>query len=315
VATHPALDLTFAAGPGAGTFQDMLYAELDEFEPVAIQEHETADGWRVFFRTSAERDTARTALASEFGNALLHLTTINVDDEDWARRSQASLTAVRVGRLIVAPPWDTQDIRDSQFAARDSSEHSSTRQLDSIANREPRTASREDPGEITIIIEPSTGFGTGHHATTRLCLELLQGRDLSGARVIDVGTGSGVLAIAASKLGAARVIALDNDPDALQNAHDNVIRNGARDAIEILNIDVSTASLEPAEIVLANLTGAVLQRHAATLLRLVASDGILILSGFSPGESGDVAGAFQSTPLDTRVEGDWAAMTIRISRH
>jgi ribosomal protein L11 methyltransferase len=300
VATHPALDLTFAAGPWAGTFQDMLYAELDEFEPVAIQEHETADGWRVFFRTSAERDTARTALAAEFGNALLHLTTINVDDEDWARRSQASLTAVRVGRLIVAPPWDIPPAGCEP---------------DPGSPVPDRGSPAPDPGLIRVIIDPSTGFGTGHHATTRLCLELLQGRDLSGARVIDVGTGSGVLAIAASKLGARRVIAVDNDPDALQNAHDNIIRNGARDAIEILNIDVSTASLEPAEIVLANLTGAVLQRHAATLLRLVASEGILILSGFSPGEAGDVAAAFQTTPLDTRVKGDWAAMTIRISRH
>jgi len=126
VATHPALDLKFAAGPGAGTFQDMLYAELDEFEPVAIQEHETADGWRVFFRTSAQRDTARSALAAEFGSALLHLTTINVDDEDWARRSQASLTAVRVGRIVVAPPWDASNpsslITDRESSNRDSAD-------------------------------------------------------------------------------------------------------------------------------------------------------------------------------------------------
>ena len=131
--------------------------------------------------------------------------------------------------------------------------------------------------------------------------------------MIDVGTGSDALAIAAAKLGAVRVIAVDNDPDALQNAHDNIIRNGARDAIEILNIDLSTASLEPAEIVLANLTGAVLQRHAATLQRLVAPDGILILSGFSPGETDDVAGAFQATPQETLSEGEWTAMRIRAS--
>jgi hypothetical protein len=71
--TYPALDLRFAPGPGAGTLQDMLYAELDAFEPVAIQEHDTGDGWRVFFRTAAMRDAARGALASEFGNALLDL--------------------------------------------------------------------------------------------------------------------------------------------------------------------------------------------------------------------------------------------------
>jgi ribosomal protein L11 methylase PrmA len=302
VASYPALDLKFALGPGAGTFQDMLYAELDEFEPVAIHEHETGDGWRVFFRTVAQRDGARGALASEFGNALLQLTPVNVDDEDWAHRSQASLTAVRVGRLIITPPWNIPDNCD--FAERDPA-----RQLDSDANHEPRTASRE-ASDIVIVIDPSMGFGTGHHATTRLSLELLQRRDVSGARVIDVGTGSGVLAIAARKLGAAHVVAIDNDPDALQNAQDNVDRNGTSDAIEIVNVDLSSASLEAADAVLANLTGSVLQRHAATLQRLVKENGSLILSGFSGEEIDDVAGAFHAKPQEVLVEGEWAAMTI-----
>ena len=82
------------------------------------------------------------------------------------------------------------------------------------------------------------GFGTGHHATTRLCLELLQRIDVAGARVIDVGTGSGVLALAAWKLGAAGVTAVDNDPDALQNARDNIARNGGAGRIEVVQADL-----------------------------------------------------------------------------
>ena len=132
--------------------------------------------------------------------------------------------------------------------------------------------------------------------------------------MIDVGTGSGVLAIAAWKLGAARVIAIDNDPDALQNARDNAVHNGAGDAIEIANVDLSSASLERADIVLANLTASVLQRHAMALQRLVIKGGILILSGFSGEDIGNVAEAFEAAPQETLVDGEWSALTIESVR-
>ena len=123
-ASYPALDLKFALGPGAGGFQDILYAELDDFEPVAIHEHESGDSWRVFFRTADQRDAARSALASEFGHALFQVAAVDVDDEDWARRSQASLTAVRVKRIVVAPPWDASNpsslITDRESSNRES---------------------------------------------------------------------------------------------------------------------------------------------------------------------------------------------------
>jgi len=289
--TYPALDLRFAPGPGAGTLQDMLYAELDAFEPVAIQEHDAGDGWRVFFRTAAMRDAAAGMLACEFGNALLDLVPKNIDDEDWARRSQASLKAIRAGRIIVAPPWDTESLTN----------HSS-----------PDPGSRTpDPHTITIVIEPSMGFGTGHHATTRLCLELLQQIEVRDRRVIDVGTGSGVLALAAWRLGASSVAAIDNDADALQNARDNIGRNGATGSIDVLEVDLSSVSLRPADIVLANLTAAVLQRHADSLKKLVTSSGVLIVSGFSGDEIEDIARALAATPRSVLSEGEWAAASFQ----
>ncbi len=306
--TYPALDLRFAPGPGAGTLQDMLYVELDPFEPVAIQEHEAGDGWRVFFRTAARRDAARGALASEFGNALLDLVSHDIDDEDWARRSQASLKAIRAGRIIVAPPWAVTGSRDSRFAIRDSRSNRDARTTNSdikgsISNREPRTANRD----IVIVIDPSTGFGTGHHATTRLCLRLLQQIEVRDRRVVDVGTGSGVLALAAWKLGASSVAAIDNDADALQNARENIDRNGATGRIDVLDVDLSSVSLPAADIVLANLTAAVLQRHADPIRRLAASSGVLIVSGFGSDELEGIARAFAATPRDVLVEGEWAA--------
>jgi len=281
---YPALDLTFALGPGAGTLQDMLYAELDAFEPIAIQEHEGGDGWRVFFRSAADRNAARGALASEFGNALLHVSAIEVDDEDWARRSQASLTAIRVGRITVAPPWNAASSQQQEASG--------------------------DIDVITIVIDPSTGFGTGHHASTRLCLDLLQRRDLNGARVIDVGTGSGVLALAAWKLGAAHVVAIDNDADALDNARDNVRRNGGEEAVTIRETDLSSASLEQADVVIANLTGALIQRQADSLRRFVGPDGTLIVSGFTFDEADGVTEALDTKPLDVVNEGEWVAFSV-----
>ena len=293
----------------------MLYAELDAFGPVAIQEHESGDGWRVFFRSAADRNAARGALTSEFGNALLRIAAIEVDDEDWARRSQATLTSVRVGRIVVAPPWDVNHsslIADRESPIAECADREA-RTEPTAKRQQPQASSHGDPDVITIVIDPSTGFGTGHHASTRLCLELLQKWDVHGMRVIDVGTGSGVLALAAWRLGAEHVIAIDNDPDALDNARENVQRNAGENAITIAEVDLSTASLEPADLVIANLTGALLQRHATNLRRLVRPSGALIASGFTVEEADRVGKSLGGERLGVAKEGEWVAFCLRPS--
>jgi ribosomal protein L11 methyltransferase len=271
---YPALDIRYFPAPETARLHELLYAALDLYEPIAIQEHETADGWRVFFRLPEHRDAARTALVAEFGAQLEQVAALDVGDEDWAARSQGGLTAIRAGRLVVAPPWDAHAGGDA----------------------------------ILIVIEPSMGFGTGHHATTRLCLELLQELDVPGRRAIDVGTGSGVLAIAAAKLGAGSVVALDHDPDALQNARENAAANHT--AIDIREADLATLQISPADIVLANLTAAALQRFAPALRALVAPGGRLIVSGFAPGELADVVTALEATLVRQRADGDWCAALL-----
>jgi len=273
---------------GTGHVLDLAHALLDDFAPLAIQDHETGDGWRVFFRSTDARDGALRALASGFGSRVISLTAVEVPDDGWARRNQASLTAVRIGRVVVAPPW--------------------------ASGAAPARAGAD---EVLVVIEPSMGFGTGHHATTRLCLRLLQRVAIRGLRAVDVGTGSGVLAIAAWKLGAAVVAAIDCDPDALQNAWENVRRNGGGEAISIHEIDLGTLAggaegVEPGDVVLANLTASTLERYAAALARHTRPGGHLIVSGFAPGELGHVERAFGRPALEHESEEEWAAAVFDV---
>jgi ribosomal protein L11 methyltransferase len=276
----PALEVTFLAAPGPDAFlRERLYALLDDFEPIAIHEDDSADTWRVFFRSAFERDAAAAHVNAAVAPHLLRTSVMNVPDEDWARRSQQNLTAIEVDGLVVAPPWDV-----------------------------PRGSAKP-----VIIIDPSMGFGTGHHATTRLCLRLLQQLELRGARVLDIGTGSGVLALAAWMFGAGDVVAVDNDPDALDNARDNIARNGGAGAIDVIRDDLNTLKTEPADVVLANLTAAVLVRYASRLMKLARPSGYLVLSGFAPDHLiTEIHSAFEGMQVVKEIgEEDWSAVCLR----
>ncbi len=284
MAEYPALEITFQSSTDPD-LRDRLCAQLDDFGPIAIHEDESDERWRVFFRSASSRDAARAALAAD---GAVQASPIDVPDEDWARRSQASLKAIEAGGLIIAPPWDIPRVGDKA------------------------EGKRQKADLPVIVIEPSTGFGTGHHETTRLCLLLLQQLELRGARVVDIGTGSGVLALAAWKLGAGDVAAIDNDPDALDNARANIERNGAGPSIDIIRDDLESLRIERADIVLANLTGAVLVRFAEELRHLAVEGGYLILSGFAPQDLTVIRTAFAgSAVIDEKREGDWAAICLR----
>ena len=130
------------------------------------------------------------------------------------------------------------------------------------------------------------GFGSGHHATTRLCLAALQRLDLRGRRVLDIGTGSGVLALAAARLGAAGVLAIDVDADALDNARANAALNGGPRNVEFRLRRLPRRTRPRADVVVANLTGGMLAAGAADLAGVVRRGGTLILSGITV-EEGD----------------------------
>ncbi len=288
---YPALDVVSADG-------DLVLAVVDDYSPTAVEER---DGLlTIFFSDRRRRDNAREAIANAWPLAVT--TPREVDDEDWARRSQQDLKPVTVGRVTLFA--DTQPSVPSVSA-------------------------------IPIVIPPSMGFGTGHHATTRLCLAALQTLDLAGTYVVDVGTGSGVLAIAARLLGADRAVGIDHDPDAVQAAQVNLAANPGVDAVIFEEADLrswlpraapmpSARGREPrpfapaldlgarergdgpppehdlreggrrlADVVTANLSGAVLVREAALLASAMVAGGSLIVSGVLADERRDVVAGFE----------------------
>jgi len=263
---------------------DSLLALVDDFNPSAVET--TASTVTIFFPDTERRDKAREAVMHAHRGAVV--TAREVDDEDWARRSQDSLEPVTVGRITAVP---------SRHAA-------------SALTADPRAPA---PDPVTIVITPSMGFGTGHHATTRLCLRALQELNLHGSRVLDLGTGSGILAIAARVLGAAEAIGIDDDRDAIQSAIENLDRNRGVSDVRFEVRDLRSEPLQHADVITANLTGALLVRSANLLLGALHSNGALIVSGLQSHERDDVVSAFErGRVVWEAVEDEWTGLMFRL---
>jgi len=252
--------------------------DVDDCAAMAVDE--VGDVVTLHFTQGADRDAAVDLLAARGWLDQASLLTEDLPDEGWAARSQANLPAVRVGRIVVAPPWDL-----------------------------PTAESR---GEVLVVeVEPSTGFGTGHHQSTRLCLQALQSFALAGARVLDVGTGSGVLAVAAALLGAESSLGVDNDPDAIESAEDTLRRNRVA-GVRVALCGLDDPALEPADVVCANLTGTLLRQQGALVQRLIAADGRAVLSGFTEDEARWVREAFDECDVEATFDEEfWIAYVMR----
>ncbi|HCK80048.1 MAG TPA: 50S ribosomal protein L11 methyltransferase [Candidatus Competibacteraceae bacterium] len=147
------------------------------------------------------------------------------------------------------------------------------------------------PAAVNVRLDPGLAFGTGTHPTTALCLEWLEGAELSGKTVLDYGCGSGILALAAAKLGAERVWAVDIDPQALMASDDNAAENGVEDRIELSRPEELPAALQ-VDILLANILAGTLVQLAAEFGRRVKPGGGLVLSGILEQHADAVQAAF-----------------------
>ena len=199
-----------------------------------------------------------------------------MEEADWANAWKAFYKPLRVGRrLVVTPPWEHPELA---------------------------------PDDLPLIIDPGMAFGTGSHPTTQLCLTALEEYITPGASVADVGTGSGILAIAAAKLGASPVAASDNDPLAVKIARENAAVNG-------VSVTVTDALPEGRYAVLvANILADVIIGLGADLTARLWPAGILIVSGIIDTREADVQAALQGlglAHLETRRQAEWVALVFR----
>ena len=278
---------------------ELVLAELTVLAPNGVEEERGA-GYVEYAIYGGEGELPEVGeLEAAAGDGLVEVVPTEVPD-DWADRWQDFHKPVLVGeRLWLRPSWEE---------ARD--------------------------GAVDVVVDPGRAFGTGAHPTTRLCLELLLELEAAGeasGALTDLGTGSGVLAIAASKLGWAPVAGYDHEKTAIEAAQTNASNNGVEARFERMNLRENLPSLAPTTV--ANLTAPVLREIATRLSSLAGDRGrarrslhavappspspipqTLVCSGLLPSECDEVAAAFGPAGLgetERRHDGDWAALLLR----
>ena len=167
------------------------------------------------------------------------------------------------------------------------------------------------PENVEIRLDPGLAFGTGTHPTTALCLEWLDGHEMDGLRVVDYGCGSGVLGIAAARLGAAGVVCVDNDPQALEATADNAARNGVATLIQCTSPE--DLAVSGADLVLANILAQPLIELASVLTDCLRPGGALVLSGLLEEQRDEVLAAYagRCSLIDSGVRGGWLRLDLR----
>lgn len=168
----------------------------------------------------------------------------------------------------------------------------------------------EDPDAVTVMLDPGLAFGTGTHPTTWLCLNFLDSLDLKGKSVVDYGCGSGILGIAALKLGASVASGVDIDDQAILASDENSERNGVKGRF-ILYLNEAAADVKPADVTVANILAGPLAELEPEIARLTAKGGALALSGVLVEQAEEVKKAYEKDFImgEVKSRGDWALLT------
>ena len=204
-----------------------------------------------------------------------------VEEEEWQESWKEHFHVLRVGtRTVIVPTWRTYEPRED---------------------------------DVVITLDPGMAFGTGHHPTTRMCLELLETHVERGDRVLDLGCGSGILSIAAAKLGASKVFGLEIDPIAASVAVRNVRENGVQDIVltDEATLPHPQAATEEYDLLVANVSAKVITELAEHIVRVVRSGGTLIFSGILDKQQTEVIERMVSLGVqfdEGLTDADWVAL-------
>lgn len=288
--------LTELGSEGAGIYDasdfaallssDVIWDYVDEQalsnrEDVLVKGYFPSDqAQNIAVQLHAELDLLRSRVPFACGS--LEVTSAQVDDCDWVNVWKEQYRPIPAGRITVVPDW---------------------------INYTPQSAD-----EQIVRMDPGMAFGTGEHETTRLCLHMLQTLDLSKANVADVGTGSGILAIAAAKLGARHVDAYDIDPLAVEAAARNADKNAVSDCVSVAHADLLEHAKGKYDVVIANITADILIALSKSLGEYLAPGGVVILSGIIHARRADVERAFVAAGLQlvqSPVDGEWVGLMYR----
>ncbi|MDX1739745.1 MAG: 50S ribosomal protein L11 methyltransferase, partial [Rhodothermales bacterium] len=215
---------------------------------------------------------------SEIGGSVAPVFRI-IESRNWNEEWERSMQPVDVGQFLILPPW---------------SEDSAS-------------------GKIPLWIEPKMSFGTGHHESTRLALKFVERYASSGSRVLDVGTGTGILAIAAARLGASHVTAIDIDPWSAANCPENIDRNGMSDCIRFVYGDLGKIEEAGFDLILANINRVVLTESLPDLEKRLGSAGTMVLSGILQTDRDSMITRADELGLkvtEEAAEGEWWAVAL-----
>lgn len=229
-----------------------------------------------------EQVAALKAQTADFNLGTLRIDLSSASNDDWAESWKQYYKPFRIGKhLIVKPTWEPFNGRES---------------------------------DVVVELDPGMAFGTGTHETTNMCMALLEKYVEKGMRVMDVGTGSGILAIAAAKLGAQDVLAIDIDTDAVKVAKENIARNGVEAVVRAVQGNMVLGAAMDCDLAVANIVAGAICVLAEPIKKYLRSGGFFLCSGIIREREQDVLTAFADsgyTVVERLTQGEWVAFSAR----